>query len=87
MFLPGRLSSMDVWCLTLRVQGSKATELIDYKVLGVFACECDRVKPGALGDNNLFGRISAGTSEGCWKCVLQGDLEENFPLELLHRDF
>lgn len=55
MFLPGRLSSVVVWCLTLRVQGSKATELIDYKVLGVFACECDRVKPRALGDITSLG--------------------------------
>lgn len=55
VFLPGLLSSVVVWCLTLRVQGSKATELIDYKVLGVFACECDRVKPRALGDITSLG--------------------------------
>lgn len=88
MFLPGHLSSMVVWCLTLRVQGSKATELIDYKVWGVLVRECDSgVKPGVLGDNNLLGKISTGTNEGCWKCVLQGDLAENFPLEPLNRDF
>lgn len=87
MFLPGRLSSMVVWCLTLRVQGSKSVELIGCKVWGVLAREFDRVKRGSLGDNNLFGRISTETSERCWKCVLQGDLEENFSLEPLHRDF